>query len=94
MRNLGPGRGLPASAELTELSMHRLAPVLLATATALGACATHPSETAAKKQVDAVVVDEQARQEAAKVARQTGDSKDAVKAAADVSTREPATRPQ
>lgn len=61
---------------------------------ALGACATHPTQTAVKKEVDAVVVDETARQEAAKVARKTGDSTDALKAADDTSTREPATRPQ
>jgi hypothetical protein len=74
--------------------MRALVPILIAITAGLAACATHPTETAAKKQVDAVVVDEKARQEAAQVAHRTADSKDAVKAAADVSTREPATRPQ
>jgi hypothetical protein len=69
--------------------MLRLA-VLSALALSAGACAT-TSEQQAKKDVEAVVVDEKARAAAATVARRTGDSEEGVEAAGDVSTREPAT---
>ena len=59
-------------------------------AAGLGACAS-TSQQAAKKDVEAVVVDEKARAAAATVARATGDAEAGVEAAGDVSTREPAT---
>jgi|KBSSwiStaDraftv2_1062776.scaffolds.fasta_scaffold3126308_2 hypothetical protein len=66
----------------------------LALAGALGACATQQQASQAKKEVDAVVIDEKARQAAADVARKTGESDDALKAGEAVSTREPATPKQ
>jgi hypothetical protein len=61
---------------------------------ALAGCSTNPSTQEAKKEVDAVVIDEGSRQAAAKVARQTADSQDALEAGKDAKTREPATTPQ
>ena len=58
-------------------------------ATAAACATTSPQE--AKRDVEAVVVDEQARAAAATVARRTGDADAGVAVADDVSRREPAT---
>ncbi len=62
-------------------------------ALALSACST-PNTQEARKEIDAVVIDEGSRQAAAKVANETASSKAALDAAEDAKTREPATTPQ
>ena len=59
---------------------------------AVAGCATQSTTTSeAKRDVEAVVVDEKARAAAAAVAQRTGDAEKGVAVADDVSTREPAT---
>lgn len=58
---------------------------------AVAGCATQTTTSEARRDVEAVVIDEKARAAAAAVAQRTGDAEKGVAVADDVSTREPAT---